>query len=171
MTDTLKPEEPQEPPPSIGDGDKSQQQFDLCKLRAEEYERSFYSLRTVEWQVALQSYVGYGAITAGFTALNDPSKGLHASNAEALLCIVGLIVLLAVAIFWQWQIQQRMHLARKLQNRYLTLLHKRTCVPDLQKEEKEPDYQNWWAFAPWALTNVIAVVALIYYIAGAIRWC
>src|SRR5439155_21809940 len=36
--------------------------LDLRKPRAEEHERSFYSLRLAEWRIAFESYLGYTAI-------------------------------------------------------------------------------------------------------------
>ncbi len=171
MPDTPKPEEPQEPPPSIEDGDKLQRQFDLYKLRAEEYERSFFSARDMEWRVAFQTYAGYALVISGFAAAYDPARPSMAGLAFA--CIVAIGLIFGISLFWHWQIAKRTGYSRDMQNANLDCLHKLFAIDKVPHPagKQSPSGQRWWAVIPFQVFNIAIACALIWYIVTSLDRC
>ena len=149
-----------------------QQLFELYRLRAEEFERSFYSFRTVEWQVAFQVYAGYAAVTAGFFALKA-EKGFGIGPISlAVFSLLLLSLIFFVGLFWQWQILRRLHYSQKMKFVYLDKLHEvvgaQLPLPD---GLRRPSFPRWWAFVPMQILNVAAFFAIGVAILNATPWC
>jgi hypothetical protein len=151
------------PAPSL-----TQQQFELYRFRAEENERNFLSLRTVEWQIPFQIYAACGAIAAGFYSLKD-YKGfglnIHQTATVALLL---LLVVFCIAVFWQTQILRRLHFNRAIQQEYIKLLHAKVA-PDITVPSRVfvPKNHGWWAFLPMQIINFLVFGSVAAFIVNA----
>lgn len=102
---------------------------EVYKIRAEDFAQNFMSLRTVEWQIIFQVYVGYGAIGIGYHALQKPYSPNVALGFGA---IFATLVVFAVSAFVLYQIKDRLNWTRKMQNRYLAMLHAETSADALE---------------------------------------
>ena len=158
--------------PLSRDDPKFQQQFELYRLRAEEYERSFYSLRGVEWQVAFQIYAGYAGVAAGFFSLRGFERITLAETTLATVSLLLLVLLFGVGLFCQFQIQRRLHFTRTMQNAYLKSIHQ-VLAPELSIPAGTivPGFQRWWAFRPLQIVNVAITIAIATSIIAATKWC
>ena len=149
-----------------------QQHFELYRLRFEYFERNFYSLRTVEWQVAFQIYAGYAAVAGGFFALKSHKDFTLGEPTLAIISILLLILLLVVGTFWQYQILVRLHYCQNMQFAYLDSLHK-AVAPHLSPTDGAvmPRYRRWWAFRPMMAINVATFLAIAASICVTTAWC
>ena len=146
----------------------SQQQFELYRLRAEENERNFLSLRSIEWQIPFQLYAACGAIAAGFFALKDYKAFGFSIQETAFASLVFLTLVFVATFFLQWQILRRLHFNRGMQQEYLKKLHAAVpsdvpVPPDLVK----PSFNYWWAFVPMQFINLLVVASVATFILNA----
>lgn len=142
-----------------------EQQFELYKLRAEENERNFLSLRTIEWQVPFQVYAACGAVVATFYAIRgDAVFGLEKQTVAALAIAV-LLAVFVVTFFWQWQILRRLHFNRAMQQAYLDAMHSAVCKKlSIPSTVRVPGFKFWWAFVPMAVLNCVAFGTAVVFI-------
>ena len=147
---------------SVGTRENSQKCFELYRLRAEEYERSFLSLRTVEWQVAFQAYAAFASIAIGFFTLIDRKDLNIAPTLLGAIAIALAVVVLGIAVFWQFQIQSRHRHYRDRQNAYLKRMHK-LVAPELTRNVSmpEPKFKTWWAFVPMLVLYVLSFASVV----------
>lgn len=66
MSDTETNKTTHDPSQLIAEGPHFAKQVDFYIHCAEEWERNFYSLRTLEWQLIFQTYSGYAAVATAF---------------------------------------------------------------------------------------------------------
>ena len=137
-------------------------EFDLCQLRSEYFERNFYSLRKIEFQLAFQIYAGYAAIGGAFFALRangyDAISPERLADASALL----LTLVLIAGVFCQWQILRRLHFSQHMQFVYIKYLHSKIARElDADKGEERPGFRKWWAFVPMLIVNLSVYVSLL----------
>ena len=153
-------------------------QFELYRLRSEYFERNFYSLRLIEFQLAFQIYAAYAAIGGAFFALTYGYKAIL-STWLVLGTTVLLLLVFALGFICQWQILRRLHFSQHMQNRYIDYLHEN--IPELEPGEskkiifqirwpfvrrqyvleKRPGFRKWWAFAPMLVVNVSVLASLL----------
>jgi len=121
--------------------------LDLYRLRAEEYERNFHSLRQVEWQVYLQALPAFVGITAAYFYLKE-HKFVVGHDACLALITIGLLSLIAVACtILFFGLQQRLSYTRKMQERYLSALHMTVGAREF-RSAREPLWKHDWAWVP-----------------------
>lgn len=158
-------------PDAVDPGDK-QRAFELYRLRSEEFERNFFSLRTIEWQIAFQIYAGYAAVATAFFGLRGTAGFGMAPVTLAALSILALLLLAAVGFFCQFQTQRRLHFTRSMQNAYLSYLHN-VSEPelDIPKGVIKPRFGQWWAFWPLQLLNAATAVAITVSILYSTTFC
>ena len=183
MDDTTKSVDEPRPPTEVTKEPMGQLvplQFELYRLRSEYFERNFYSLRLIEFQLAFQIYAAYAAIGGAFFALTYGYKAIPSAwlvnGSTALLALVFLS-----GLFCQWHILRRLHFSQHMQNRYIDYLHKNIPTPELgpgatekirfqlmwpfvRKKfvlERRPGFKKWWAFLPMVIVNVSVLASLL----------
>jgi hypothetical protein len=138
---------------------------DLYQLRAEEFAKSFESLRTLEWQVIFQLYAGYTLLGGTYSYLISNGNIGHKSVFSWM--IIGAIILLCVSVLYlNFQIQKRQHHARTMQNAYLSKLHEILKVQRLEMQLGivTPQHQKWYAFFIQTLLSVAFAIGLITFV-------
>lgn len=172
MDDPTPPSKPHDRNHLDPDGPNFQQQTELYRLRAEDFERNFLSFRSVEWQLAFQTYAGYAMVGAGLVAINSSKSDELFPPTPSAIALVMLAMIFWASVFCQFQIQRRLHFTRTMQNTYLDRLHE-VLAPKLPLPTGAvvPSFQKWWAFVPQLLINFATVFAITAYILRATRWC
>ena len=135
---------------------------DVYKLRAEEYERSFYSLRKVEWPLAFQSYTAYAAIALAYNKVRD---GHIAHYWLGLACAGLTFIVFALSIYLALRVQERLHCNRMMQARYLNKLHRSLYATELNHGSDGPIHARWYAFGSYLLLSTILWIGMTVYIA------
>jgi hypothetical protein len=138
---------------------------DLYKLRAEEFARSFESLRSLEWQVTFQLYAGYALIGAAYAYLISNDKIPH-NPILSWMTIVAIIIMFVVVLYLSIRIQERQEYARAMQNAYLDKLHEIMKVPQLEKQlgTMTPKHPRWYAFLIQTILSVAFAMGLIAFV-------
>ncbi len=142
---------------------------ELYRLRAEDYARSFESLRSIEWRVAFQVYVGYAAISLGYSALLEKNGPSWIVTIAA--CVVTAIMFITT-LYLSIRVQERMHTARQLQNEYLSQLDE--LAGDAAPEKSStlqgrfwfathtpPIHGKWYAFLAQTTISVTWALGII----------
>ena len=149
------------------------QLFELNRLRAEELERNFYSLRTIEWQVYFQLLSGLAAITSGFYFLRtlDVFKLVDRYVATATLGL--LCASLAIALYLLARVQERVHFTREMQNQYLLAMHAAHPGSNLAipSDLKKPKDKHTWAARPMKILSVMMWLATSVAVGATVKWC
>lgn len=143
-------------------------QVALYRHRAEEFERSFYSLRTMEWQLVFQTYTGYAAVAAAYVGIRTIID--HSPLVGATFLFL-LAVIFVASSFLLFQVQRRMHFTRSMQNAYLTELH-RVLAPQINVPQGVvvPSFPRWWAFVPQQGLSITASAAIGAYVFYTTNW-
>ena len=135
---------------------------DVYQLRAEELERSFYSLRGVEWKVVFQVFAGYALIAAGWCKTKTSFSSLTALP----FGLAGLCILLWVgSALYSWMLLQRLRWTRNLQNEYLKKLHE-TCSASRLNANPQPRFRVWYAFTIQQLLSFVIMLSIVFFIMG-----
>ena len=136
---------------------------DLYRLRAEEFERNFQSMRGIEWRTAIEVFTGYAAIGLSYYHLRDryPDSGILALGASVLT-----ILLFLTNLYLSLRVQERLHSTRAMQNVYLKKLHDLCGAPelDLPPEIKRPVHAKWYAFGAQITLSGATMLTLLAYI-------
>ena len=136
---------------------------DLYKFRAEEFAKSFESLRTMEWQITFQQYAGYTLLGTAYSFLigKDPHNVLFAWMTGG-----ATVVLFLLTFYLGLRIQERQKFARTMQNAYLAKLHKALKVPLLEAiiDAELPKHRGWYAFAVQTSISAAIAIGLIIFV-------
>jgi len=135
---------------------------DVYQLRAEELERSFFSLRGIEWKVVFQVFAGYALIGAGWCK----AKTAFSGSTALPFGLAGLCILLWVgSALNSWMLLQRLRWNRKLQNEYLNKLHE-TCSASKLTADPQPRFKVWYAFTIQQLLSFVIMLSIVLFIVG-----
>lgn len=132
---------------------------DVYKFRAEEFERSFFSLRNLEWKIIFQLYIGYAAIAAAFVGITNKYE---VNSRISTISTLVVIVLAGIETYLSLRIQERLHLARDKQNKYIDKLHDETGAVKITSEIITKN-KRWWGFIPQHIISYIWALGLIIY--------
>lgn len=132
---------------------------DLLKARADERERNFYSLRTVEWTVVFQSYAGFAVVAAVYHQL-QASQGWWLGVAAT----TALSLLLLTSIYLSFRIQERLRVNRDIQNHIYDELHRRLKVERFDVEENGPLHGRWYALGSHLFVSLAIYSAILLYV-------
>jgi hypothetical protein len=142
------------------------QMIDIYKIRIEEYDRNFYSLRDVEWRTAIQFMTGYIAIGLAFNQIR-PGDG-----PAFLLPVVSiglLLSLFATFFYFRLMIQYRLTWARKRRIDFSKKLHE---LYDETRLQIENDYNlpgvHWYTFRTQLGVHLLTVLAIIAFVVA--KW-
>lgn len=132
---------------------------DVYQLRAKEYERSFYSLRGVEWKLLYQVLAGYVLIA---TAWWNTRYALPCSAFFPMGCSILTIMLCVGYLHYSLKLSERLHRTRDLQNTYLEMLHAEVNAelipaPPLRGE-------RWYAFYVQQIFSFSVMVCIVWFI-------
>lgn len=120
--------------------------LDLMTARAEEYARSFESMREMEWRVVFETYAGYTAIAVAFNYVHEHyPRTLYVGR---LFTLAPLLLLLVSSYFFM-RVQERLHNLRKMQNEYLKTLHIVLRVEKIEDRPLRSPRVRWWQVASW----------------------
>jgi hypothetical protein len=140
------------------------ERIDVYKIRIEDQDRNYFSLRDLEWRMALQFLFGYVTVGVGYQAL-------RAKDGPSLLLTywpIGLTIVLFLAyIFFSLCIQQRLHLARDIKNDYVKKLHdliENTKVDHEEERKSRLRLPGWYAFLTQITVHTLAVATVIAYV-------
>jgi hypothetical protein len=131
---------------------------DVYKLRAEEFERSFYDLRRIEWNVVFQLFAGYAAIVIGYWQWH---VAVPTDTLPSCLCIVAAVFLWVLSLVYSWLHETRLHYTRNMQNLYLDKLHGE-CKAEMIKKD-EPPLPRWYAFFIQQLLSIASLITIIVF--------
>jgi hypothetical protein len=150
---------------------------EFYRIRAEDFARSFESLRSVEWRVAFQAYAGYGAIALGYGSLRSAEP---LSVGIAIGTILATLVLALVTLYLSLRIQERLHQTRRLQNACLEELERLifgvagTSALRVPPEaggsgfwfvsHQPPIHRRWYAFAAQGIVSGCFALGIIAYV-------
>lgn len=139
--------------------------YDIYRMRAEEFERNFESLRGIEWRTTFEIFAGYAAIGIAYFHLHAKHGGCWRLGAGATA--VTLILFLSHCYF-SLRIQERMRYARAMMNEYLKELHRICNAKEIPAPAgvKEPIRKGWWAFGIQLALSITVMLSLIIYIAA-----
>lgn len=169
-------------------------EMELCKLKAEDYQKNFDALRTVEWHVTTEMFAGYAAIALAFTALREHGASM---GPVALGAIVVTVILYVTTLYLSLRIQERLHVTRDDANAYFDKLHQLLRFRPLElpsdavwppsaesetspapakrkprfwfREHMPPLHKKWYAFAGQQIISVAWMAGLIFYIISVLR--
>jgi len=141
---------------------------DLYKMRAEEFAKSFESLRSVEWRVTFQLYTGYTLLGVAYFHLLSAQQ-IQNKQLISVMVIVVTLLLWAPTFYLSFRIQERQRFARAVQNKYLGKLHDTIKVKRLEEDKCEldvpmPIHQGWYAFLVQRILSIVFAVGLILFV-------
>lgn len=132
---------------------------DLLKARADELERNFYSLRTVEWTVVFQSYAGFAAVAIVYHHLYESYGWWLGAAATTALSFI-----LLTSIYLSIRIQERLHVNRDIMNQYYEELHKKLGVEPFDVGQNGPIHSRRYAFVSHLIVSLAIYVTILGYV-------
>jgi hypothetical protein len=136
--------------------------IDTLKIRIEEKDRNYFSLRDLEWRTTLQVLTFYAAIgISHFNLFPQVKNPAFLTN----WCVFLSIAVFALYFFLSICIQQRLWATRDDRNLYIARLHEVVGEPKHTDEGKlKPMAPYWYAFVTQLLFHILAVITLILFI-------
>jgi hypothetical protein len=146
--------------------EEKKQMIDIYKIRIEEYDRNFFSLRDVEWRTAIQFMTGYIAVGLAFHQIR-PGNG-----PACLLPVVSIALVLALFFTFRYfriRIQERLTWARQRRIDFGKKLHELYPETSLETESNyTPRDANWYTYRTQLRVHILTVAAIIAFIVA--KW-
>jgi len=137
------------------------EKIDVYKIRIEEFDRNYYSLRDLEWRISLQSLSGYIAVGIAYHAITRDSPDQVVSR----WCAGVVIALSALYAVFRFLLHQRLRYARDTKNEYVKQMHE---LAGIDRANTEVNYKlwgkNWYALVMQLLVHILAVVAVVAFV-------
>jgi hypothetical protein len=132
---------------------------DVFRLRAEEFERSFYDLRRIEWIVVVQIFTGYAALATGYWQWH---VAYPKDSLPSCLCMFSLSILWLATTYYSYCLQIRLQWTRKMQNDYLRKLHNTCNAEEIQRDG--PRNSPWYAFAVQLSLSTLTFIGTLAFV-------
>jgi hypothetical protein len=146
--------------------DSLKESIDCCKIRIEEYDRNYFSLRELEWRISFQFLTAYIGIGIGFNYLY--SSALPYKSILVYWCLGLSAVLFLAYVFFSLCLRQRLAYSRARKREYVKQLHGYAsvaqCPEELDDEKSKLWLPNWWAYITQIVTHTSAFATLIAFI-------
>jgi hypothetical protein len=136
--------------------DPDRLKIDIFKVRIEEYDRNYFSLRDLEWRMALQFLSGYIAVGLAYHALRPTNQG---SILLPRYCLGAVVLLFLTYNFFRFCLHQRLRTARALRNEYIDKLHavqEGTKITDELDRHKKAWFVDWYALITQLVIHMLA---------------
>jgi hypothetical protein len=147
--------------------DDKKQMIDIYKIRIEEYDRNFLSLRDVEWRTAFQFLTGYVAVGLAFNQIK-PSPETPVWWLPTV-CIALVALLFGFFLYFRWRIQWRLWLARDRRQAFSRMLHEVQPATTLEAEANYPLRGTYWyTFITQVGIHSLAVATIVGFIVA--KW-
>lgn len=147
-------------------------EVELCRIRAEEFERNFESIRAIEWRNALEVFTGYAVIGIAYWQLHEKYPGSKLLGLGAGLLT---LILYSCNLYISRRVQERLHFTRDMQNLYLARIHELLNVRRIEQDPpphvRRPIHGKWWAHVPQTILSTAAMLALLTYVLGTTCGC
>jgi hypothetical protein len=142
--------------------EEKKQRIDIYKCHIEACDRNFFSLRDLEWRMALQFLSGYVAIGIGYHQLR-PKDG--ASDLLFWWSVVLAFLLFLAFAFFRVCIHHRLHWWLDRRNAFLERLHE--IQPDTKSAQEAPYTPwapYWYAISVQLFVHALATLTVIVFI-------
>ena len=141
------------------------EKIDVIKIRIEELDRNFFSLRGVEWQMALQFLFGIVAVGLGYHALLSKSVPNPLLTWASVVLVVALLVIHAV---FRYLLGLRLQTVRVVKNKYADILH--TLVEGTRVDGETERFEglrgkHLYAGLTQFFVQLLAVATVVTYVA------
>jgi hypothetical protein len=138
---------------------------DPYSLRAKEYRERYESMRTLEWQVIIQVYVGYAAIAAVFFKIKDEFS--H-DNAFRIVAPIGTIMFFAAAQYLYYRIQERLIVFNESHRYFVDMAHPELgdlddSLKPLGLGQDSLKHPYFWTYETQSTLSLLTVLGLLAY--------
>lgn len=164
VTSDASPVKTEEPLPDfagIPDGVKRRKAVvDAYKYRAEEFRERYESMRTLEWNIILQTYAGYAAIALAFKYMQTRPFD---QAAMTVLAVAVTFVLYVVSRYLTFHVQERLLMFDKIYGRYVSELDCVFHVPDHHELTTLLAGKYFWTYRSQLILSMTTFLVLLAY--------
>jgi hypothetical protein len=155
----------------MSEADRVKLTLELCKIRIEEYDRNYFSLRAIEWRLVAEFLAGQALLATAHHTLSakySESKLLFTAGVCLPIALVCLYLFLAL------NVQSRLRSNRPRRDAYIQLAHDDCEVPRPTGDDKKHRLAGRYAIAGQTALHLAAAACVVTYViatkAAELRW-
>ena len=144
------------------DTDRYKLQFELYKLRIEEYHNRYESMRALEWRLLFQVYAGYAAIAFAFKYLNASGEFPN-SKLVAWLAIFATLIFYLASRYLTYRIQERLIKFDETRERYMAESGSALHVHEPRPGTDSLGHKYYWTYHIQLILSTLTLAGLLAY--------